>query len=236
MGYTSAPFRLTDTDRATLAMTDEDFICDTWEDLKKAIGISVLFAPLSASILGLRTNWIYIELGDLSTLPRKPSILRGYISFVHATKLKYGSIANFLVQRRLRWTTSADGQVVAKNPAPFADRSDWTILLNDWPYGLTSDISHLVVWLKTRLAVNPEDGSMTPGSRALVKDFVDRTFVQRLKEEGAAGDNVLHFKNVTKLQSVEVLEHVHVLVRGVRKQLLDEWTDGDVPMYLAVGS
>lgn len=40
----AAPFHLTDTDRATLAMTDEEFVHDTWIDLKNAIGTALIIA------------------------------------------------------------------------------------------------------------------------------------------------------------------------------------------------
>lgn len=74
---------------------------------------------------------------------------------------------------------------------------------------------------------------MTPESRSIIRDFVERTFVERLRrDDGKDGDNglekaedrVLWFKNWTKLQSVRALEHVHVLVRGVGEDVLEEWT------------
>lgn len=72
---------------------------------------------------------------------------------------------------------------------------------------------------------------MTPESKALVDGYVTRTFVQRMRQHGAAEDSVIYFKNVAQLQSVGALEHFHVLLRGAKKELLDEWTEGDVPMY-----
>ena len=68
---------------------------------------------------------------------------------------------------------------------------------------------------------------MTAKSRALVDGFVRRVFRERVGEGGkGAGEKVLWFRNWTGLQSVRGLEHVHVLVRGVERGVLDEWVGG----------
>ncbi|KAH6715190.1 hypothetical protein BKA61DRAFT_722026 [Leptodontidium sp. MPI-SDFR-AT-0119] len=208
----ATPFYLTDTDRATLSMTDEEFVPYTWTDLKYSIAAN-----------------------DLSILPRSPSILRRYIEWSQEITANQGSTAKFLLRNRLFWATPespllSDQPVVPSNPVPFADKTDYKIIYNDWPYGLTADITHLVVWMKTRLAVN-ESFEMTPQSRASVEDFIDRTFVQEMKQSGIGNDSVLYFKNVPRLQSVGAVEHFHVLIRGAKSELLDKWTNGDVPMY-----
>ena len=66
------------------------------------------------------------------------------------------------------------------NPKPFADPEDYKILRNDWPYGLAPGISHLVVWLRTPIPVESDEGYFTDESRALIDGFVQRVFVQRL--------------------------------------------------------
>lgn len=111
-----------------------------------------------------------------------------------------------------------------RNPVPFADPTDYKILFNDWPYGTTPDITHLVVWLKTPFRVYPRDGSLTPESREDIERFVHETFVRRLEKLGGADDRVLWFKNTTDLQSVRALEHFHLFVRGVDRSILLEWT------------
>ncbi|KAK0101016.1 hypothetical protein ONS95_012996 [Cadophora gregata] len=209
----ATPFHLTATDRATLSMSDEEFIPYTWTDLKTAIARH-----------------------DLSILPRSPSILRRYMDWSQEIISNRSSTATFLLQSRLFWVDPESPQpldcpIQPKNPEPFADESDYKIIYNDWPYGLTDDITHLVVWMKTRLAVN-EGGGLTSESKSLVEDFVDRTFVQRMRNDGVSGDRVLYFKNLPKLQSVGAVEHFHVLLRGAKKCLLDEWTQCDVPIYL----
>ena len=115
-----------------------------------------------------------------------------------------------------------------KNPRPFADPDDYRILRNDWPYGLSPGISHLIVWLRTPLAVESEEGHLTAESRALIDNFVQRTFVARLAQASERfidpQSHVLWFKNWVGLQSVRALEHVHILVRDVPEEILMEWS------------
>ncbi|KAI9790925.1 MAG: hypothetical protein M1816_004686 [Peltula sp. TS41687] len=205
------PFPLTAVDLATLAQTDEEFIPHTWEELKDILAAN-----------------------DLAAFRRKPSQLARYIKWTVAIKAEYGSTLEYLRQKRLRWAPPTDSKVTPsasslsmatfRNPVPFADPSDYKILVNDWPYGTTPDITHLVVWLKTPFRVYPTDGSLTPESRCEIESFVRKTFVRRLEHLGEADDRVLWFKNTTDLQSVRALEHFHLFVRGVDPGILMEWT------------
>lgn len=122
------------------------------------------------------------------------------------------------------WSPAEGPKFAYKNAIPFADPRDYKILRNDWPYGFTPDITHLVVWLKPPIPVEPETGDLTPSSRKLIEDFVRKTFVERLAREGHIEDRVQWFKNWTRLQSVRGLEHVHVLVRDVPDKMIAEWT------------
>ncbi|PYI34257.1 hypothetical protein BP00DRAFT_390670 [Aspergillus indologenus CBS 114.80] len=236
-------FNLTEVDRQVLAQTDEEFILHDWEDLKSIIARN-----------------------DLGILKRKPSDLHRYLAWSASTKQKYGSITNYICQERLHWalpdtttTTISSATNTNKpgvtspntaagvpadsgpvfpynNPTPFADPADYKILRNDWPYGLSPGIAHLVVWLRTPVAVDPHDGDLTPESRALIEGFVLRTFVGRLAAErglfaDSPRDHVLWFKNWTALQSVRSLEHIHVLVRDVPETILLEWTGEGPPQH-----
>lgn len=121
------------------------------------------------------------------------------------------------------------------NTIPFADNSDYKILLNDWPYGFTPDVTHIVIWSKVRLPEQKPEGYLTPESVACVGQFVERTFAEPLNtydshsKEAIAEvsdlrhDRVLWFRNWTGLQSVRGLEHVHVLVRDAPRDLLECW-------------
>jgi len=135
-------------------------------------------------------------------------------------------MTNFLLQEKLHWTpispvaSSGELEFSLKNPIPFADRADYKILINDWPYGLAPGIVHICVWLKMRLSVTCDTGDLTPSGRHLVQEFVRTAFEEKLGVVGA--DKVLWFKNWTGLQSIRGLEHIHVLVRDIEQEKLEE--------------
>lgn len=109
-----------------------------------------------------------------------------------------------------------------KSLVPFEDPSDYRVLLNDWPYGLTPDITHVVVWSRTPIDTDPQTGDVTTDSRQKIEAFVQRFFVDSL---GRGGENrVLWFKNWVALQSVRALEHIHLMVKDVDQSTMDKWT------------
>ncbi|KAI1640205.1 hypothetical protein F4809DRAFT_521665 [Biscogniauxia mediterranea] len=193
-----APFPLTDVDKWVLSQTDQEFKYHDWEDLKKIIADN-----------------------NLSVLKRKPSDLRRYMAWTAETKAKYGSMTNYLLIHRLPKTWGSPPFTPSSN-IPFDDPSDYCVLINDWPYGMTTDVTHIVVWSRTVIETDPETGDMTAGSRRTVGDFVKKFFADRLGPDG--GSRVLWFKNWVALQSVRSLEHIHVMVKDVGQDVLDEWT------------
>ncbi|EEQ87499.1 hypothetical protein RJZ56_007026 [Blastomyces dermatitidis] len=198
------PFNLTDVDRQVLSQTDEMFIHHDWDEIKRIIASN-----------------------NLEAFRRKPSELKRYIAWTTNIKARYGTITNYILQERLKW--QLDGSVPlasqCRNPVPFADPSDYRILRNDWPYGVSPELTHIVIWLKNSIPVREDNGDLTDESRTLINDFVNRTFVARLEKLFPdADDRVLWFKNWTALQSVRSLEHVHVVVRGVPDEIIVEWT------------
>lgn len=137
------------------------------------------------------------------------------------TKAQYGSMTQYLLENRLPKTWGAP-PFAPVSQVPFDHPSDYRVLVNDWPYGMTPEITHIVVWSRTLIETDPVTGDMTPQSRQTVADFVQRLFVDNL---GPGGEKrVLWFKNWVALQSVRALEHIHVMVRDVEKDVLDEWT------------
>lgn len=177
-----------------------------------------------------------VAANDLSILKRKPSDLLRYIAWTNQTKATYGSITDFILQQRLFWKPLPSSDVESGprfyciSPIPFAAKNDFKILLNDWPYGVSPGITHLIVWSKVRIPDQKPEGYLTPESTALVRQFVRETFVDRLAANGTenAEDRVLWFRNWTGLQSVRGLEHVHVLVRDAPKDLLQAWINETV--------
>ncbi|KAF3770242.1 hypothetical protein M406DRAFT_245063 [Cryphonectria parasitica EP155] len=194
-----SPFPLTDVDRWVLSQTDEEFKYHNWEELRTIIN----------------TN-------NLSVLKRKPSDLRAYMAWSAATKAEYGSMTNYLLKNRLP-TAWGGLPFTPISEVPFANPSDYRVLRNDWPYGLTPDITHIVVWSRTVIPTDPSTGDVTPDSRRLICDFVKTYFVDSLGTGGE--DRVMWFKNWVSLQSVRSLEHVHILVKDVDPSIVEEWTE-----------
>ncbi|THW70204.1 hypothetical protein D6D25_00632 [Aureobasidium pullulans] len=203
-------FPLTAIDREIIAMNDEDFPLVKWDELTEIISAN-----------------------RLEKLKRRPSDLRRYIRWSNETKAEYGSIPNFVVQERLKWTplpSSIPGEPPKfefLDSVPFKNQNDFKILKNDWPYGLDTGIVHICVWLKTPIETDSSTGDVTDHSRSLIKKFVDDTFSSKL--DTAFGlrkgkDHVLWFKNWVALQSVRGVDHIHVLVRDAPQDMLEDWT------------
>ncbi|GAB7348827.1 hypothetical protein MBLNU459_g7538t2 [Dothideomycetes sp. NU459] len=205
-------FPLTAIDRQILAMTDED------RDASRG------FNRTPAN-------------NRLEQLKRRPSDLRRYLAWSQDIKARYGGITAFVVQERLNWVplpseSPSDPPTFSfKNATPFADKDDFKVLRNDWPYGFASGITHFCVWLKTPIATDPSTGDVTAMSRTLIETFVNDTFTDGLDAAlgpGKGQDRVLWFKNWVALQSVRGVDHVHVLVRDAPDRLIEKWT-GEYP-------
>lgn len=163
---------------------------------------------------------------SLEKLLRLPSDLRRYLAWSHRTKQQYGSITNFVIQERVHWTPlspTGPPRFAYHSDIPFEDPRDYAVLINDWPYGFEEGIIHLIVWTKTPIAVDDIRGDVTPESRRLINDFVERYFVRDLDEDGV--DRVTWFKNWVSLQSIRGVDHVYILVRPVPQPVLRKWTE-----------
>ncbi|TLS22962.1 uncharacterized protein PpBr36_05868 [Pyricularia pennisetigena] len=193
-----APFPLTDVDKWVLSQTDEEFKYHDWDELREII-----------------------DTNKLEVLKRKPSDLRRYMKWTAEIKAEYGSMTKYIMIHRLP-KTWGDVPFIPASSIPFADPSDYRVLLNDWPYGLVSGITHIVVWSRTVIPTDPETGDMTPDSRRTVADFVKRFFVDELGPGGE--DRVMWFKNWVALQSVRTLEHIHIMVKDCDEAVLQKWT------------
>lgn len=161
---------------------------------------------MSTSLV-VSSSW-WLEENNLSVLQRKPSDLQRYMKWTAEIKIEYGSMSNYLMKHRL---PKAWGSPPFKptSTTPFEDPSDYRVLINDWPYGMMPNMTHIVVWSRTTIPTDPETGDMTTESRDTVKNFVKRFFVDKLGPGG--DDKVLWFKNWVALQSVRALERMYNL-------------------------
>lgn len=140
-------------------------------------------------------------------------------------------VTEFICRERLGWVPlSAEKQrqqgsaFEHRSSTLFEEPSDFQVLHNDWPYGFEPSISHIVVWLKTPIPVDPRTGQPTAAAQEQIESFVQMHFTESLGGEEQGADRVMWFKNWLALQSVPSLEHFHVLVRDVTPTILDAWT------------
>ncbi|OAX79970.1 hypothetical protein ACJ72_05709 [Emergomyces africanus] len=152
---------------------------------------------------------------------RVPSDLRRYLEYIAKIKATYGSVMNFVVQKRLGWV----GDLAPRGTRPFEHPDDIKIVYNDWPYGVENDIVHLVVWTKFELEDDPATDDLTPRMRKEIDEFVGETFRSRMPAE-----KVIWFKNWKSLKSVHAIEHFHVMLHQPDPTFLHEITNGDVPV------
>ncbi|OKO90917.1 N-acetylglucosamine-induced protein 1 [Penicillium subrubescens] len=170
-------------------------------------------------------------------------------------KTEYGSVMRFVVKERLCWGDgSPDGLRPRGGPFEYAGAKikcpeimpallmlfegslanvyedttyieDIRILYNDWPYGIDTDIIHLVVWTKFELPDDPATGDLTAEAREAIERYVQATFCSRV-----APEQVVWFRNWKSLKSVHALEHFHVMLHRPDRAFVREITNGDVPL------
>ncbi len=102
---------------------------------------------------------------------------------------------------------------------------DMRILYNDWPYGIETDVIHLVVWTKFELPDDPATGDLTAGAREAIERYVQATFCSRV-----VPGQVVWFRNWKSLKSVHAVEHFHVMLHRPDMAFVQEITHGDVPL------
>lgn len=162
-----------------------------------------------------------LEANDLESFKRMNFDNERYTRWKAETEAQYGSVTRYLLDERLprawgRPPFSPDF------PEVFTSSSDYYIMLNDWPYGFAPDITHIIIWTRNTIPVEAGGGDMTPEGRDSVERFVKSYFTDRLPGQHP-DQRVLWFKNWNSLQSVKGIDHIHVLVRGAAKVVVDDW-------------
>lgn len=80
----------------------------------------------------------------------------------------------------------------------------------------------MIIWTRTPIPIEPNEGDMTPDSRAMIAAFVEQYFTD--KPTGGNRDQVLWFRNWGNLRSASSIDHIYILVRGVDPRTAEEWT------------
>lgn len=154
----------------------------------------------------------------MGTLRRSPQDLRNYILWYSGVERQYGSIVEFVRQERLKW----EWPIVATDAALFNHPDDFKIIRNDWPYGLAEGITHLVIWSKVSIAIDPDTSLPTAEATATIVSFLRRNFDKAFGSDFR--NNVLWFKQKAEWQSVKSLDHIHVMLRGFAESEIDALT------------
>jgi hypothetical protein len=142
-------------DLSIISTPDSAYRLETWPEVQKIIAAN-----------------------RLEVFQRVPSDLRRYLENNWRLRKQYGSVMNFVLGHRLRWTAP----IVARGK-PFEFEDDYKILFNDWPYGIDPRIVHLVVWTKFELKDDPAGGDLTDQARAEIEAFVTKTFCERISRD-----------------------------------------------------
>ncbi|KAK5697639.1 hypothetical protein LTR17_023954 [Elasticomyces elasticus] len=194
------PNPLNDADKKILSTPDDQWNPITWDELREII----------------TTN-------TLEKLIRSPAETRKYLAWSASIKEEYGATTQFVIKEKLRWTPEEGDppRFSHKSNTPFADKADYAILKNDWPYSFEDGVVHLLVWTKAKVETDDDKGDVTPASRKLIEEYVKREFTDELGEGGA--ERVQWFKNWVSLQSVRALDHVHVMIKDCPPELLEKW-------------
>ncbi|KAF2755060.1 hypothetical protein EJ05DRAFT_513378 [Pseudovirgaria hyperparasitica] len=163
-----------------------------------------------------------IQSNRVDLFQRVPSDLRKYRSFVYNIVKKYGSMQEFILSKRLQWTSTCP------SGPPFANPDDITVLQNDWPYGIDQKIVHLVVWTKFELKDERGGvGDMLPETRRSIDHWVNDTFCTRIEPQ-----HVIWFKNWYSLKSIHAVEHFHVMLYKPDMSFVRQITHGVEPLSL----
>ncbi|KAK3055602.1 hypothetical protein LTR09_003522 [Extremus antarcticus] len=199
-------------DRQMLSTPDSEYRRQTWPEVQQIINDN-----------------------RLDLFLRVPSDLRRYREYCARLTEEYGTVMAFVMRERLRWKNVQPTAEPFQNPVLIPTQDDYTILHNDWPYGIDTRIVHLVIWTKFELPAEPITaanpiGDLRPEARRQINDFVDKTFVSVCGRE-----NVIWFKNWSSLKSIHAIEHFHVMLFDPDREFVRRITNGDMPLAEKVG-
>lgn len=174
-----------------------------------------------------------IKHNELNSFARSKKATEKYLAFKKELKEKNTTVFKHLVVNTLKWRTAEQVQglkddeiaVPASGDALFTNGSDLKIVRNDFPYYFEDDVAHLCVWSKRRIDSDPNSalGDLSAEMRALIEEYVNKTFVEWL---GIPREKLVWFRNWEALQSVKEISHIHVVVKGMTNEQLNQVLGG----------
>jgi hypothetical protein len=170
-----------------------------------------------------------VDTYQLEKLGRSESQLQDYHDFKAKLEARNVNIATNLIIHSLHWLPNTTDERLSpqealklikyEDPKPFCNPNDVFITLNDFPYYIKERTLHLLVWVKFPMLpdINSEIGDIDKETKEIIEKYVNLTFVKKLN---ISRDNLIWWKNYTKIQSIKSIPHIHVLVN------LDDDYDG----------
>lgn len=109
----------------------------------------------------------------------------------------------------------------AKSTKLLNHSDDIKITMNRFPYHFTKDIAHLLVWTKIPISNDPKSpiGDISPQTRRTINNYITKLFVSTY---GIPQENILWFRNWTELQSIKEFSHIHVLIKALSHEKIQE--------------
>ena len=109
---------LSDRDQALVGRLDKDYQRLTWPEVKEVIGTAHCKYVQYKSVAVLSA----LAENQLDRFVRVPSDLRKYLEYNAKLKKRHGSVMDFVVKERLKWT-----DLKAKDMVPFSDPATSTL-------------------------------------------------------------------------------------------------------------
>lgn len=172
-----------------------------------------------------------IQQNNLQNFARAPPDAFEYRKFRDTLAAKNLSVYKRLVCEQLEWAPKdlykdpnvEDTDIIIKPSSPylFHHAADVKIMLNEFPYNFSKQVTHLLVWTKVPILSDPisDVGDISSSTRGLIDLYVKKTFIDGL---GIDKENIIWFRNWSALQSVKQISHVHVLVNKLSNQQLEQ--------------
>lgn len=192
-------------------------------------------------------NWEEIKdiigTNKLEKLARSESESERYLKFKTSVVEQNLTVYKYLLINQLKWVNEEQKQkiyelndddivVTPKLTRMFTEAEDLKILRNDFPYHFEKGVTHLCIWTKFRIPSDPASpiGDISKETRAIIEKYLTKTFVEKY---GIEWSNMVWFKNWESLQSVKRLSHIHVLIKGLGQEDIDDMLYGPgVPLSI----
>jgi hypothetical protein len=146
---------------------------------------------------------------DLARLSRSVEQQKSYQIYQRDLLLTWRSVLDLILCRKfdavfapLRQPIEEGGKLVATPPLHQVHAVHKRLVLNDFPYYMTEDIDHYVLW--------------KIGGGACTEDDIQEA-KQQLVQQGYDAC-MLHWTNPLHLKSIPEVDHIHILARGRRKR------------------